>query len=104
MGIVNSVEAIVAGDVVIPGMLPSRLRPRHNDAFVIIQLFPKGLSPHGGTLKIWNKSEKMIKQIWTREKIWIKWLAKRPRKNLDLLNLELCNACFCLKKHKHTKK
>jgi hypothetical protein len=39
----HSAEAIAEGDVVVPGTLPSCRWLRHDDSFVIIQLFPTGL-------------------------------------------------------------
>ncbi len=61
--IVNLAEAIAVGDVIIPRMPQSGQRPCHDDAFAIIQVFPRGLTPHGGnTQKIWNRSEKIKKQ------------------------------------------
>jgi hypothetical protein len=44
MGIINPAEAITVGDVVVPRMPPSRQQPCRNDAFVIIQLSPTGLT------------------------------------------------------------
>jgi hypothetical protein len=38
-------------------MPPLRQWPRPNDAFVIIQLSPTGLTPQGNSLKIWNKTK-----------------------------------------------
>jgi hypothetical protein len=84
VGIVNPTEAITAGDVIIPRMPPSGQRPRRDDAFAIIQLFARGLTLHGGnTQKIWNRSEKMKKTIWT---------ALGPNPNSDLL-LPLPHEC-----------
>jgi hypothetical protein len=52
MGIVDSAEAIVVGDIILPRMLPLQRRPHHNDAFVIIQLSLTGLTLQGNTSKI----------------------------------------------------
>ncbi len=49
MGVINPAEAITVGDIVIPRMLPLRQPPHRNDAFVIMQLSPTGLTPRGNT-------------------------------------------------------
>jgi hypothetical protein len=73
MGIVNPLEAITMGDVVVPRMPPLPQRPHRDDAFIIIQSSPTGLTPQRNTWKI------RTKKIWTAKKIWIGWPANRSR-------------------------
>ncbi len=88
MGVVNPAEPIAVGDVVIHRMPPLRQRPRRNDAFVIMQLSPTGLTPRRGIHRQSGpKQKKRTKKI-----IWISWLANQSRfvtrgcvDNLDLL-------------------
>jgi hypothetical protein len=57
MSIIDPAEAIVAGYVVIPRMRPLRRWLQNNDVFVIIQLFPTGLTLQRNTLQIWTKTK-----------------------------------------------
>jgi hypothetical protein len=43
------------GNAILPRTLPLHWQPGCNDAFIIIQLFLRGLTLHWNTWKIWNK-------------------------------------------------
>jgi hypothetical protein len=81
MRVVDPAEAIAVGDALVPRTLPSCQQLCQDEAFVIIQLFPRGLTLHENTRKTWNKSKKMKKNSGTGKK---SGLGGRPT-NTDLL-------------------
>jgi hypothetical protein len=98
-----------------PRKLPLCRRLRRNDAFVIIQLSPKGLTPWGEYIENLDQNKKKSGTRF-RPRSKLDWLAgwptdpdleqnekKRPCKYLDSLNLELWNVIFHQKKVKNSK-
>jgi hypothetical protein len=91
-----------------PSMPPLHQRPRCNDAYVIMQLSPTGLTPWGNTSKIGNKKnldrEKNLDWLAGQPiQICYKMTKKRPCTQSEFANKRTLEQKSHLKKHKHTK-